>query len=164
MKAVLRYIYTFEYGVDVEDPYFHVRVAKLAYLFDMEDLEAKALARFDELARDETDVGRVLDMLYALRNGSYEDYAKEILSKIGLMLREKHYEDLKEEPDFALLEDDKDLMKRCLKNTAFAHRLVLQYFQWCVRCGTGKILPERSGLHGECCGVMCKYQRCYIPG
>lgn len=82
MKAVLRYIYTFEYGVDEEDPLFHVGVAKLAYLFDMDDLEAKALARFDELAQDETDVKRVFDLLYALRNESNEGYAKGTYLKL----------------------------------------------------------------------------------
>lgn len=169
MTAVIRYLYTCDYeqpGTRSEllDSELHIGVAELANKYGPVKLEDMAIVRLGKAIERIEDMDTVLITLTFLQD-CVASYSHTNLQHIVARLKTKHMSQLVKEPEFALMEDSKDLIKTCLQATSFAHYLGKKYFWRCRVCGKGDLagFEEGGNLRDEvCCGKSVNLKLCWV--
>lgn len=165
LEVLLRYIYTSQY-LTAEDSFWptHLENAQLAKNFGLHELESHALAAFEECFIDETNQNEIIDLLTYVPECKYTSKRFE---DIVQGIREKHFDELAENPGTALLVGDQAIKDACLRRLSEQSEVTMQ----CEHCkqfrklhtapSTGRKrcshewapwsspVPQRAELHDE---------------
>lgn len=138
---------------------FHFGVACVAHQYDMTALEKKAIDKLKAIAESKLGAQEVLAILSTLKDEDYHEFVTEKLADVASNLRDKHFDEIRYLPRFALLEDDKNVMRNCLERLACVDRRVPRFHRQCTKCGRGELVGSRPSPDQRCCGIPYKVQK-----
>lgn len=164
VRAMIPYIYTSDHQDSVACTtswLFQLGVAQIAHKYSLSQLEEAATLKFQRILQATTDTDTIVDVFHLLRKPEYSTFAEEKLQDFASMLKQKHRVALTEDPRFALMEDDKDLMRTALERLRYAHHMTERWFRKCNICGKGDIVEEQP-IGELCCSAEVDVDFCWI--